>query len=166
MVTENKSVVTTNDEETVAYVTRSSYSILTIYERASEPYTKLSSHTIKLSNTLERRNVLKTGKRDSITIRHYCATTLNARFEQISIKSEIAKQFMYNWLQLAKILSKFYRKKLKAAEGEATIISFPLNLGRFLAYELPDRKILHEWTRVSSKLALKKPKQQDPAVVG
>ena len=73
---------------------------------------------------------------------------------------------MYNWLQLAKILSKFYRKKLKAAEGEATIISSPLNLGRFLAYELPDRKILHEWTRVSSKLALKKPKQQDRAVVG
>ena len=33
---------------------------------------------------------------------------------------------MYNWLQLAKILSKFYRKELKAAEGDATIISLPM----------------------------------------
>ena len=45
---------------------------------------------------------------------------------------------MYNRLQLAKILSKFYRKELKAAEGDATIISLPLTLGRFLAYEPPD----------------------------
>ena len=48
---------------------------------------------------------------------------------------------MYNWLQLTKILSKFYRKELKAAEGDAAIISFPLTLGRFLTYELPDQKI-------------------------
>ena len=47
---------------------------------------------------------------------------------------------MCNWLQLAKIFSKFYRKELKAAEGDAIIISFPLTLGRFLAYELPDQK--------------------------
>ena len=45
---------------------------------------------------------------------------------------------MYNWLQLAMILSKFYRKELKAAKEDATIIYFPLTLGRFLAYELPD----------------------------
>ena len=56
-------------------------------------------------------------------------------------KSKIARQLMYNWLQLAKILSKFYRKELKAAEGDATIISLPLNLGRFLTYELPDQKL-------------------------
>ena len=71
----------------------------------------------------------------------YYATAANSHFEQVSIKSKIAKQFMYNWLQLAKILSKFYRKELKAAEGDATIISYPLTLGRFLAYELPGQKI-------------------------
>ena len=42
----------------------------------------------------------------------------------ISIKSKIAKQFMYNWLQLDKNLSKFFEKKLKALEGYTTIISF------------------------------------------
>ena len=47
---------------------------------------------------------------------------------------------MYNWLQQAKILSKFYRKELEAADGSATMISFPLTLGRFLADELPDQK--------------------------
>ena len=53
-------------------------------------------------------------------------------------KIKFAKQIMYNWLQLAKILSKFYRKELKAEEGDATIIFFPLTLGLFLAYEHPD----------------------------
>ena len=48
---------------------------------------------------------------------------------------------MYNWLQQAKILSKFYRKEREAAEGDTTMISLPLTLGRFLAYELPDQKI-------------------------
>ena len=48
---------------------------------------------------------------------------------------------MYNWLKLAKILSKFYRKELKAMEGDVTVIFFPLTLGRFLAYETPDYKI-------------------------
>ena len=47
---------------------------------------------------------------------------------------------MYNWLQLAKILSKFYRKELKTAEGDAITISFPLTLGSFLACEIPDQK--------------------------
>ena len=45
---------------------------------------------------------------------------------------------MYNGLQIAKILSKFYRKELKQEEGDVTIILFPLTLGRFLAYEVPD----------------------------
>ena len=45
---------------------------------------------------------------------------------------------MYNTLQLAKILFKFYRKELKAAEGDATITSLPFALSRFLAYEPPD----------------------------
>ena len=56
-------------------------------------------------------------------------------------KSNIVKQFMYNWLQLKKILSKFVRKELKAVEEGATMISFPLSLGRFLAYELPNQKM-------------------------
>ena len=73
--------------------------------------------------------------------RQYCATVLNAHFEEVFIKSKIAKQFMYNWLQLAKILSRLYRKELKAAKGDATIIFFRLTLGRFLAYKLPDQKI-------------------------
>ena len=38
------------------------------YEYALEPYAKLSSHTAQLSNTPERRNMLKTGQKDSITI--------------------------------------------------------------------------------------------------
>ena len=62
-------------------------------------------------------------------------------FKQISVKGKIAKQAMYNWLQQAKILSKFYKKERKAAEGDVTMISLPLTLGRFLAYELPDQKI-------------------------
>ena len=56
-------------------------------------------------------------------------------------KSNIVKQFMYNWLQLKKILSKFVRKELKAVEEGTTMISFPLSLGRFLAYELPNQKM-------------------------
>ena len=71
----------------------------------------------------------------------YRATILNANFEQVSVKSKIAKQFMYNWLQQAKILSKFYRNERKAAEGDATMISLPQTLGRFLAYELPDQNV-------------------------
>ena len=48
---------------------------------------------------------------------------------------------MYKWLHLAKILSKFYRRELKAAEGDAAKILLRLTLGRFLAYELLDQKI-------------------------
>ena len=80
-------------------------------------------------------------KRTVSQYRQYCATVLNAHFEQVSIKIKIAKHFMYNWLQISKILSKFHRKELKAAEGDATIIFFPLTFGRFLAFELPDQKI-------------------------
>ena len=114
---------------------------VSIYEHAWELYTKLSNHIAKLSNTPERRNVLKKVKRTVSQYRQYCTTVLNAHFEQVSIKSKIAKQFMCNWLQLAKILSKFYRKELKAVEGDATTTSFPLTVGRFLAYEIPDQKI-------------------------
>ena len=39
---------------------------------------------------------------------------------------------MYNWLELAKILFKFYKKEPKIVEGDAIII---------LIYELPDQKI-------------------------
>ena len=73
--------------------------------------------------------------------RQYCEIAIIAYFEQVSTKSKITKQFMYNWLQLAKILSKFYRKEIKTAERDTTIISFPLAMGRVLTYELPDQKI-------------------------
>ena len=68
-------------------------------------------------------------------------TTIFYYFEQVSVKSKITKQFMYNWLQQAKILSKFYRNERKAAEGDAIMISLPLTLGKFLAFELPDQKM-------------------------
>ena len=68
MVTEDKTVVTTDDKETVAQFTLGGYSILTIYEHTLQPYTKLSSHTAKLTNAQGRRNVLKAGKKKNITI--------------------------------------------------------------------------------------------------
>ena len=39
-----------------------------IYKHAWEQYTKLSNHIAKLSNTPERKNKLKIGKKDSITM--------------------------------------------------------------------------------------------------
>ena len=80
-------------------------------------------------------------KRTISQYRKYSATVLNAHFEQVSIKSKIVKQFMYNRQHLAKILSKFYGKDLKAGKRDTTIIFFLLPLGRFLAYELLDQKI-------------------------
>ena len=62
-VPEDKSMVTTDGEETIAKVTQRVYSILTIYEHALETYTKLSSHTVKLSNTPG-----KTGKKKNHNI--------------------------------------------------------------------------------------------------
>ena len=48
MVTEDKSMVTTDGEETVTKAMRHGYSILTIYEDALEPYTNYPvTHTIK-----------------------------------------------------------------------------------------------------------------------
>ena len=42
--------------------------IVSYYEHFLLPYTKLSSNTVELSITLERRNVLKTGEKYNITI--------------------------------------------------------------------------------------------------
>ena len=102
-----------------------------IYEHALKPYTKLSKHTPKLSSTPGRRKVLKIGKKRqyhniSNAVQSSKMLILSKRF----YKSKIAKQFVYNWLQLTKILSKFYRKTPKAAENYATIMCFPLTLGR------------------------------------
>ena len=113
MVTEDKSMVATDGEETVVKVRRRGCSILTIYEHALELYTKLSSHTVKLRNTPKRRTCSKQVKKTVSQYRKYCGTVINARFAQVSIKSKISKQFMYNWLQLVKIFSNFYEKKLK-----------------------------------------------------
>ena len=52
---------------------RHDYSILTIYEHALKPHTKLSHHIAKHRQ-----------------YRQYCATVLNAHFEQVSIKIKIA----------------------------------------------------------------------------
>ena len=78
-----------NSRKHVAMVTedKSVDSILTISEQALKPYTKLSSHIAKLSKTQERRNVFKTDKKRTVSqYRQYCATALNAHFEQVSIK--------------------------------------------------------------------------------
>ena len=102
---------------------------------------KLSSHMTKYQTHWKEETFSKQVKRTVSQYGQYRATVLNAYFEQVSVKSKIAKQFMYNWLQQAKILSKFYRNERKAAEGDATMISLPQTLGRFLAYELPDQTV-------------------------
>ena len=120
---------------------RRGYSILTIYEHALKAYIKPPSHMPKYQTHQKEKTFSKQVKRTVSQYRQYCATVLNAYFEQVSVKSKIAKQFMYNWLLQAKILSKFYRKERKAAEGDATMIFLPLPLGMFLANKLPDQKI-------------------------
>ena len=122
-------------------VMRRGYSILTIYEHALKPYIKLPSHMPKYQTHRKEETFSKQVKRTVSKYWQYCVIVLNAYFEQVSVKSKIAKQFIYNWLQQAKILSKFYRNERKAAERDATMISLPLTLGRFLAYELPDQKM-------------------------
>ena len=116
---------------------RRGHSILTIHEHALKRCMKLSSHMTKYQTHQISQQVKRTVSRYG----QYRATVLNASFEQVSVKSKIAKEFMYIWLQQAKILSKFYRNERKAAEGDATMISLPQTLDRFLAYELPDQKV-------------------------
>ena len=120
---------------------RRGHSILNIYEHALKPYIKLSSHMTKYQT--HRKEETRTNQVKSTVSQYgqYCATALNAHSEQVSVKSKIAKQFMYNWLRQAKILSKFYRNERKAAEGDAIMISLPLTLGKFLAFKLPDQKM-------------------------
>ena len=66
-----------------------------------KPYTK---HTAKLSNITKKKRVI-IGKKYNITVSQY-AIILKVHFEKVSNKSKIVKQFVYNWLQFAKILSK------------------------------------------------------------
>ena len=66
-----------------------------------KPYTK---HTAKLSNIMKKKRVI-IGKKYNITVSQY-AIILKVHFEKVSNKSKIVKQFVYNWLQFAKILSK------------------------------------------------------------
>ena len=117
------------------------YSILTIYEHDLKTYIKLPSHMPKYQTHRKEETFSKQVKRTVSKYWKYCATALNAYFEQVSVKSKIVKQFMYNWLQQAKILSKFYRNERKAAEGDAIMISLPLTLGKLLAFKLPDQKM-------------------------
>ena len=92
---------------------RRGHSILTIYEHALKPYIKLSSHMTKCQTY--RKEETRTNQVKSTVSQYgqYCATALNAYSEQVSVKSKVAKQFMYNWLRQAKILSKFYRNERK-----------------------------------------------------
>ena len=117
------------------------YSISIIYEHALKPYIKVPSNMPKYQTHRKEETFSKQIKGTVSQCRQYCATILNAAFEQVPVKGKIAKQFMYNWLQQAKLLSKFYRKEREAAEGDATMISLPLTFGRFSAYELPDQWI-------------------------
>ena len=64
----------------------------------------------------------------------YSATVSNAHFEHVSISLRLPNSLC----KTAKIHPKFYRMELKAAKEEAAIMSFPLTLGSFLVYELPD----------------------------
>ena len=120
---------------------RRGYSILTIYEHALKPDIKLPSHMSKYQTHRKQETFSKQVEGTVSQYGQYCGTVLNAYFEQVFVKSKIAKPFMYNWLEQAKILSKFYRNEHKAAEGDTTMISLLLTFGRFLAYELPDQKI-------------------------
>ena len=120
---------------------RRGHSILTIHEHALKPCMKLCSHMTKYQTHRKEETFLQQVKRTVSRYGKYHATVLNASFEQVSVKSKIAKEFKYIWLQQAKILSKFYRNERKAAEGDATMISLPQTLGRFLAYELPGQKV-------------------------
>lgn len=51
-----------------------------------------------------------------------------------------AKQIVCNQLQLAKIMSRYYRKKLRAAETGTINVFFPSTLVRLLSYKLPYRR--------------------------
>ena len=84
---------------------RRGYSILTIYEHALKPYIKLPSHMPKYQTHRKEETFSKQVKRTVSKYLQYCVIVLNAYFEQVSVKSKIAKQFMYNWLQQAKIPS-------------------------------------------------------------
>ena len=77
-------------------VMRRGYSILTIYEHALKPYIKLPSHMPKYQTHRKEETFSKKVKRTASQHRQHCVTVLNAYFEQVSVKSEIAKQFKYN----------------------------------------------------------------------
>ena len=71
---------------------RHGYSILTIYEHALKPYIKLPSHMPKYQTHRKEETFSKQVKRTVSQYRQYCATVLNAYFEQVSVKRKIAKQ--------------------------------------------------------------------------
>ena len=76
----------TDGEETVASVMRRGYSILTIYGHALKPYIKLLSHMPKYQTHRKEATFSKQVKRTVTQYRQYCATVLNAYFEQVSVK--------------------------------------------------------------------------------
>ena len=62
--------------------------ILTIYEHALKPYIKLPSHMPKCQTHQKEETLSKQIKRTVSQYWIYCATVLNAYFEQVSVKSK------------------------------------------------------------------------------
>ena len=56
--------------------------------------------------------------------------------------------------------------ELKAAEGDATIISLSLPLGKFLAYELPDQKNIAIMNTSKLKIGVQETKTARPCCRG
>ena len=75
---------------------RRGLSTLNIYEYALKPYIKLPSHMSKYQTHPKEETFSKQVKRTISQYGQYSVTVLNAYFEQVSVKSKIAKQFMYN----------------------------------------------------------------------
>ena len=67
---------------------RRGYSILTIYGHALKPYIKLPDHMPKYQTHRKEATLSKQVKRTVTQYRQYCATVLNAYFEQVSVKKD------------------------------------------------------------------------------
>ena len=103
------------------------YSILTIYKHALKPYIKLPSHMPKYQTHRKEEMFSKQGKRTVSQYWKYCATFLNAYFEQVSVKSKIVKQFMYNWLHYSKPRFSPNSTETNAKQRRETPLWFPFH---------------------------------------
>ena len=74
---------------------RRGHSILTIHEHALKRCMKLSSHMTKYHTHRKEETFSQQVKRTVSRYGQYRATVLNVSFDQVSVKSKIAKEFMY-----------------------------------------------------------------------